>query len=398
MVAQVRPIGGEEADMATADISHLTLTTPPFPAVEALRQRLDLVQRPALDPDATRTSTILIVDAVDLNRRLLRGMLKAAPYRVLEASRAADALAILGREPVDLVVLDLVMPDMSGPEFCHRLKSNRRTQFVPILILTSVLGIENEIKGLASGADEFLLMPLHPDVVRARIRAMLRNKAAVDSLEEAETILFALARMVESRDQATGAHCERVAQYSVALGAAMGLPDADLQALYRGGFLHDIGKVCVPDSILFKRGALTDEEWVVMRSHTVRGEEVCRPMKSLVSVLPVIRNHHERWNGSGYPDGLAGEKIPLLARVFQVADIYDALTTARSYKPAFSIEESLGKLEDEVRRGWRDPELVSLFRECIAGAPAPRDGVVLPESLGPESVLPSLKNMQRHLE
>jgi putative two-component system response regulator len=254
---------------------------------------------------------------------------------------------------------------MSGLEFCQKIKSHKRTQFTPILMLTSVQGIENEIAGISSGADEFLTKPLHPDVVRTRIRAMLRNKAAIDSLEEAETILFALAQSVEKRDKYTGDHCGRLARYSVALGTALGLTRHQLTALHRGGFLHDIGKVCVPDAILFKRGPLTDEEWVIMRSHTVKGEEICRPMKTLAPVLPIIRNHHERWDGSGYPDGLRGESIPLLARILQIADIYDALTTARPYKPALSSEEAMQILEDEVRRGWRDPELVPLFQQCL---------------------------------
>jgi putative two-component system response regulator len=194
---------------------------------------------------------------------------------------------------------------------------------------------------------------------------MLRNKAAIDSLEEAETILFALAQAVEKRDKYTGDHCHRLARYSVGLGTALGLPRSQLVALHRGGYLHDIGKVSVPDAILFKKGPLTDEEWVMMRSHTAKGVEICRPMKTLAPVLPIIRNHHERWDGSGYPDGLKGEEIPLLARILQIADIYDALTTARPYKPALSVEEALQILEDEVRRGWRDAELVSLFQQCV---------------------------------
>lgn len=340
-----------------------------------------------------RQPAILIVDDLEINRRLLRAMLKAAPYRVLEARRPAEALSILEAEQIDLLILDLMMPEMSGLEFCHRIKSNRRTQLVPILMITSVQGIENEIASIASGADEFLIKPLHPDVVRTRIRAMLRNKAAIDSLEEAETILFALAQAVEKRDKYTGDHCERLARYSVMLGSAMGLPRWELVALHRGGFLHDIGKVSVPDAILFKKGSLTEEEWVVMRSHTTKGEEICRPMKTLAPVLPIIRNHHERWDGTGYPDGLKGEEIPLAARILQIADIYDALTTARPYKPAFSRQEALATLEAEVKRGWRDPELVSLFQQCIEKL---EDGEGPDAHWGGQLAL-SLENMRQQL-
>jgi len=312
-----------------------------------------------------RQPTILILDDLDINRRLLRAMLKAAPYRVIETKRAGEAMQVMEQETVDLLILDLMMPEMSGLEFCQKIKSNQKTKLVPILMLTSVQGIENEIAGISSGADEFLTKPLHPDVVRTRIRAMLRNKAAIDSLEEAETILFALAQAVEKRDKYTGDHCDRLATYSVALGTALGLPKSQLIALHRGGYLHDIGKVCVPDAILFKKGPLTEEEWVVMRSHTTRGVEICKPLKTLSLVLPIIRNHHERFDGTGYPDGLRGEEIPLLARILQIADIYDALTTARPYKPALSVEEAFQIMDDEVQRGWRDPELVPLFQQSV---------------------------------
>lgn len=333
-------------------------------ASELLAGPLDVLE------DISGRPTVLIIDDLDINRRLLRAMLKAADYRILEAKRAHEAFAIIEREKIDLVIVDLVMPEISGPEFCRRLKTNRRTQLTPILMITSVQGVENEVAGIASGADEFLLKPLHPTVVRTRVRAMLRNKALVDSLEEAETILFALAQSVEQRDRYTGFHCQRLAAYSVALGKALGLSRLELLSLFRGGYLHDIGKIAVPDSILFKQGALNEEEWFVMRMHTVKGEEICKPMKSLASVLPIIRSHHERWDGSGYPDGLAGESIPLLARILQVVDIYDALTTKRSYKPALAHEQALQVLEEEVARGWRDSELVPLFAEISRTLPA----------------------------
>jgi putative two-component system response regulator len=311
-----------------------------------------------------------VVDHVDINRQLLKGILKAGPYRLLEARQPADALAILEKEPVDLIIAELIMGDasaktFSGLDFCRRVKANRRTRLVPILIITSVQGIDNEVAGLESGADEFLIKPLQPAVVRTRIRTMLRNKRAIDSLEEAETILFALAQTVEQRDKETGNHCQRLATLSVALGTALGLPNDDLQALYRGGFMHDIGKIAVPDAILFKRGMLNEEEWAVMRSHTWKGEDICRPMHSLAPVLPIIRNHHEKWNGTGYPDGLAGEQIPLLARILQLADIYDALTSRRSYKSAYTAEEAVAILEKEAGMGWRDPELISVFCEMV---------------------------------
>jgi putative two-component system response regulator len=342
--------------------------------------------------DAAQVSTILIVDDLDLNRRLFKAILKTESYRILEAKRPSLALELLQTEKVDLVVMDMVMPGMSGPDFCRALKADRCTQLIPLLVITGVQGTENEIAGIESGADEFLVKPLQPAVVRTRVRGMLRSKALIDSLEEAETILFALAKSVEARDNYTGMHCERLAAYSVRLGQALGLSRADQLALYRGGYLHDIGKIGIPDSILFNKGMLSAEEWEVMRMHTIRGEEICQPMKTLAPVLPIIRSHHERWDGSGYPDGLKGEEIPLLARVLQVADIYDALTTARSYKPAFSHSYALEIMLEESQRGWRDPELIPLFAEMELQASVAHEAWPADDSMQE-----SLDNMRRQL-
>jgi putative two-component system response regulator len=352
--------------------------------------------------DSLGRATILLVDHVDLNRQLIKGILKAGPYRLLEARSQEEALQVLEKEHVDLVISEWIVSDSSGRpnsglELCRRIKSNRRTQLVPVLIVTSVQSIENEVAGLESGADEFLVKPLQPAVLRTRVRSMLRQKRIVDSLEEAETILFALAQTVEQRDKETGNHCQRLAALSVALGSAIGLPDEDLLALYRGGFLHDIGKVAVPDAILFKRGELNEEEWAVMRSHTWKGEEICRPMRSLRPVLPIIRNHHERWDGSGYPDGLKGEDIPLLARILQLADIFDALTSQRSYKEAFPVDDAIRQLRHEAEIGWRDPELVSVFCEVVRLPSLQWKPGMSAAALGAEPVSPEQESMRESL-
>jgi putative two-component system response regulator len=349
-------------------------------------------------------ATILVVDHAEINRQLLKGILKAGPYKILEARDTTAAFALLEREPVDLIVADLMLSGSEGLEFCRRLKSNRKTRLIPILIITSVQGFDNEVAYLDSGADEFLIKPLQPAIVRTRVKTMLRNKRVVDSLEEAETILFALAVTIEQRDKETGNHCQRLAALGVSLGKALGLPNDDLLALYRGGFLHDVGKIAVPDSILFKRGMLNEEEWAVMRSHTWKGEQICCPMRSLKPVLPIIRNHHERWDGTGYPDGLAGEAIPLLARILQLADIYDALTSRRSYKSAYSPEEAVAMLAKEAEMGWRDPELVSVFCEMVREPNFVAQSAALfaageneGENAALQSMLESLARMSREL-
>lgn len=360
--------------------------------LEAAKSHAQLPRWDTVLEDAVEAPTILIVDGQEINRRLLKGLLKATGYTILEATRPSDALAILASREIDLVIADLVLPEMSGIDFCRLLKGDRRTHLIPIVMTAGVQGADIEQASLESGADEFLLKPLKPSLVRTRVRTMLRHKALVNSLEEAEAILFALAQSVEKRDQYTGRHCQRLAAYSVAMGQALGLSKHDLVALYRGGYLHDIGKIAVPDAILFKKGVLSEEEWNVMRQHTLRGEEICRPMKTLKPVLPIIRSHHERWDGQGYPDGLAGEEIPLLARILQVADIYDALTTARSYKQAFSHERAVAILTEEAKRGWRDPELVALFAE-ITRRPSGQSEI----ENGPVTIQESLEAMRREL-
>ena len=306
-------------------------------------------------------ATILVVDSEEINRRLLKAIFKTTPYKILEAHRASEATALLHSEKIDLVILDLMLPEMSGPELCRWMKARRSTQLIPVLMITNLQGVENEIVGISSGADEFLIKPLHPAVVRTRVRAMLRNKSLIDSLEEAETILLALAQTVEHRDQFTGKHCQRLAVASVMLGEALGLGSQDLTALYRGGYLHDIGKIAIPDVILFKQGGLTDQEWEVMRSHPARGEEICRPMQSLAPVLPIIRNHHERWDGSGYPRRIGGRRHSA-AGAHNASGGHLRCADYRASVQAGAVAGGIvAVMEEEVRRGWRDPELVSLY-------------------------------------
>ena len=374
------------------------LQASPLQASDLPASPLDLQSAPGVLFTAPgSTSTILIVDSSEISRRTIKAQVGAnrpgerSPnwsWRILEASHPTGALEILQREKVDLVIADFMMPGMSGPEFCQTVRQQRHSRLIPVLMITSVQGHENEIAGLASGADDFLVKPIYPAVIRARVAAMLRHKAAIDSLEEVESILFTLAQTVEQRDHYTAFHCQRLANYSVAVGVKLGLCREELLALYRGGFLHDIGKISVPDAVLFKPSLLTDAEWEIMRMHTVRGEDLCRPMKSLITVLPIIRSHHERADGSGYPDGLTGDNIPLLARIMQVSDIYDALTTARPYKPALSHDQALAILDDETKRGWRDAEMVRAFRAVCEDPPeAMRD-----------ELMPALVQMNQQLQ
>lgn len=324
---------------------------------------------------APQAGNILVVDGSESGRGAIREALAGCEYDLIEAKTTSEAISAISLRHVDLVLVDLAVPELGGAEFCRMLKKASATQFVPVFIVSSADDVEQEVRSIEAGADAFLVNPLRPQSLRARVQASLRHKAMIESIDDSETVLFSLAQSVEERDPAIAQHCQRLALMAAAMGIALGLPAEEVFTLQRGAYLHDIGKVAIPDKILFKPGPLTPEEWVVMRSHAERGERICASMRSLAPVLPIIRHHHERWDGSGYPDGLKGERIPLLARILQIADIFDALTTARPYKPALSTEESLSILRNEAQKGWRDPKLVELFADVLPTfrTPAPAD-------------------------
>ena len=310
-------------------------------------------------------ATLLAVFASDTGLQTIRTGLRGLECELIEATSISQVSDILSRHSVDLILLDLTAAQPAAFHLCQLLKSDPATQLLPVYALGSSNDQETEIRALEAGADEFIVSPLRPRPFQARIHASLRHKGMVDSLDDSEAVLFSLAQSVEDRDPDLGQHCHRLALMGAAMGVTLGLPARDILALQRGGYLHDIGKVAVPDTVLFKPGPLTSDEWNTMKTHAARGERICGGMKSLSSVLPIIRSHHERWDGSGYPDGLKGEEIPLLARVLQLADIYDALTTARPYKSALTPEQALATIREEVCKGWRDPKLVELFADVL---------------------------------
>lgn len=308
---------------------------------------------------------ILIVDGSESSRRNVRSALRDVDHELIETRTTSEAIGAISLHRVDLVLMDLLVPELGAIEFCRMLKKATATQFLPVFVTAGSDDLENEVRAIEAGADEFFVTPLRPRAFRARVQASLRHKAMIDSLDDSETVLFSLAQSVEERDPALGQHCQRLALMAAAMGVASSLPAPDVLALQRGGYLHDIGKVAIPDHILFKPGALTDQEWEIMKSHAERGERICSSMRSLAPVLPIIRHHHEKWDGTGYPDELKGEEIPLLARILQLADIYDALTTARPYKRALSPDEGLQVIREEAAKGWRDSRLVDVFADIL---------------------------------
>ena len=313
---------------------------------------------------------ILVVDDDAANRELLEEFLVAEGLEVVTAPDGQSSLEAFARLAPDLVLLDVNMPFVDGFEVCRRLKSNPDTRLTPVVLVTALSATDDRVRGIKVGADGFLSKPVDHSELLAHVRSLLSLKAHTDELERAESVLFALARSIEGKDPYTEGHCERLSGYSARLGERVGLAEDQIIALRRAGTVHDIGKVAVPDAILLKPGRLTPEEFRIMQEHPVGGERICAPLKSFRLVLPIIRHHHEKLNGSGYPDGLRGEDIPIAARVLQIVDVYDALTTQRPYKRAFSQAEALEMMEDEVKKGWWDPRIFQEFRQMPTGAGA----------------------------
>jgi putative two-component system response regulator len=303
---------------------------------------------------------ILIVDDDELSAKFLRRWLTREGHDAQTVSRGADVLGACRATQPDLILLDLMVQG-AGLSVCRQLKQDQTTRFTPVVIITAESDRDARLRGIDAGADDFLTKPFDPAELRARIRSLVRLKRFTDDLESAEAIILGLGATIEARDPCTQGHCQRLARYATALGSSLGLERTDLAALERGGFLHDIGKIAVPDSVLLKNGALDAIEASVMREHPLIGDALCSGLRSLKTVRPIVRHHHERLDGSGYPDGLKNGEVPLLAQIVGVVDVYDALTSARPYRAPLTRGVAFGVLADEVAKGWRDATLVNAF-------------------------------------
>jgi len=325
-------------------------------------EQLDL---PRFDPPLR----VLAVDDEEFNRELVRSFLTPFDIQVIVAGNGEEALARLAEHHPDLVLLDVMMPGMTGFEVCRQIKQEEQTRVIPVLLISALKDRGDRIRGIQAGADEFLTKPVDRIELVVRVHALGKVKRANENLENAHHVVLSLARAVEAKDTTTGNHCDRLIRLCSLFCEHLGLDGRARHPLELASVLHDVGKIGIPDAILLKPGSLTEAEWEVMRRHPVLGEEICKPLRSFQEVLPVIRHHHERWNGRGYPDGLAGDEIPLLARVFQLVDAFDAMTSRRSYKPAFSVAETLATLTAEAERGFWDRGLLEAFRDCLATIP-----------------------------
>jgi putative two-component system response regulator len=308
---------------------------------------------------------VLVVEDDDANARFFTRLLARDGHAVQCARTGDEALDAMPAVRPDLVLTDVMLPGISGFEICRRIKSNPDTCLTPVVLVTALQSSQDRIEGLDAGADDFISKPLNSHELIARVRSLLRIKRYTDELDTAEAIFVSMALTIEARDATTDGHCQRLADYATWLGMELGLGPEELGALRRGGFLHDVGKIGIPDAILLKPSRLLPSEYEVMKQHTVIGDRLCGGLKLLQHVRPIVRHHHERLDGSGYPDGLRGDAIPRLAQIIGIVDVFDALTTVRPYKAAMTTEDACKELAGDVRAGWRDASLVAAFDRVI---------------------------------
>jgi putative two-component system response regulator len=310
---------------------------------------------------------VLAVDDQDLNLELLAAYLNGEGCELVTARSGVEALEIVSQRRPDLVLLDVMMPGIDGFEICRRIKLEPANRLLPVVLVSALHEVEHRVHGLEVGADDFLTKPLDRNEVIARVLTLLRAKEFNDHLDDAEHVMLALAKAVEAKDSGTICHVERVAHNARALGQAAGLTGATLDNLYFGGVVHDIGKIGVPDAILQKPGPLDSGEIKLMRRHVLIGVEIARPLRSAAGVVPIIKHHHENFDGFGYPDALKGDAIPLVARIVAACDAYDAMVSERPYRKAMPPAAAAAVLRSGAGKQW-DPDLVKRFL-----------GTVLPE-------------------
>jgi putative two-component system response regulator len=322
---------------------------------------------------------------------LLRQGLLAEGYEVEVAEDGVQALEAVARRRPDLILLDLGLPHISGDEVCRRLKNDPATRIIPIVMVTAQGEVQSKLDAWEYGADDFLTKPFHLVEVTIRCRSMLRIKRLLEERDSAESVVYALARAVEAKSPYTHGHSERVTQYALTLAGALHMAERDLEVLRKGALLHDIGKISIPDDILNKPGKLTAAEYDVVKTHAAQGAHIVEPLHSVRDAVPLIRWHHERLDGKGYPDGLEGDQIPKLVRILSVADVYDSLSSERPYRGPIPHERCLQMLREDAVGGGLDLDLVVVFSEVVT----PLAGAVLPTTQFP-LLLPASAGLSRH--
>ncbi len=311
------------------------------------------------------TETILIVDDNPQNIVILEMHISNLGYNVVKAQSGKKALNYIYSEPIDLVLLDVMMPELDGYEVCKRIKNKDETRFIPVIMVSALKDVEDRIKGIEAGADDFLSKPYNKIELQTRIKSLLKVKRLNEELEQTRNVIYSLATALEANDPYTHGHSNRVSNLSVEIAKLIGLSKKEQKTIKEASILHDIGKIGINVSIIHKPGPLTQEEYSVIKEHPVIGEKICSHLKFAQPMIPVIRHHHERIDGKGYPDGLKGEEIPLHAKIVAVADAYDAFTSKRPYRKELSSEETFSIIREEAIKGRWDRDIVESLYSIV---------------------------------
>ncbi len=315
-------------------------------------------------PQGLDQDLVLVAEDDAANRALLSRLLERAGYRSIAVADGRDAIRAAVDEAPDLILLDVGLPGLNGLDVCRRLRADPRTVALPIILVTGQTASRDVVAGLDAGADDFVRKPYDEAELMARVRSVMRLARVTAEMVGAHGVIAALANAVEAKDSTTELHCQRLAGLAHQLGMSAGLEPASLKGLVFGALLHDIGKIGVSDAILNKPGPLSREEWAEMRLHPLIGERICEPLATASQFSSIVRHHHERWDGAGYPDGLRGELIPMGARIVGLVDAFDAIIHERPYRAARSIEEAVEELRREAGAQF-DPDLVRLFLPLV---------------------------------
>jgi len=314
---------------------------------------------------STDRPRILIVDDEPANLKVMREVL-GNKYRMSFAKSGDAALALLEKELPKLILLDIMMPDMNGFEVCQKVKANPKTSHIPIIFVTALGDESDEFKGFELGAVDYITKPISPAIVRARVKTHL-SLVQAEQLKQAHVdLVHRLGRAAEYKDTDTGEHIVRMSQYSKVLALALGMNESEAELLRQAAPMHDVGKIGIPDAILLKPGRLTSDEFDHMKQHAVIGAQILAnsssPLLQLAHTLAI--EHHEKWDGTGYPHGIKGEDISVEGRIVAIADVFDALTSKRPYKEAWSVEETVEHLKSQAGSHF-DPNLINLFIEKL---------------------------------
>ncbi|MEW6584778.1 MAG: HD domain-containing phosphohydrolase [Nitrospirota bacterium] len=311
------------------------------------------------------TPSILVVDDLQANLELMEAVFLREGFKVYTALGSPAALDLFGQCQIDMAVLDVMMPGMDGFELCSKLKKLSGKRFFPVVLLTALTDRSSKLKGIEAGADDYISKPFDNSELILKTKSLLRLKSLHEELDHSENIILTLAVAMEARDPYTKGHSTRVSKLAADFVRFLGLPEKDQEEMKKAGILHDIGKICLSETLLRKPGSLTAEEVEMIKTHAVLGEELCRPLVSMKKILPAIRHHHERWDGTGFPDGLAGEDIPIMARILSIVDSFDAMVSVRPYRDRRSVRRTIEVMKMERLYGQWDSDLLGYFLNMV---------------------------------